>query len=839
MQFLKRIFKKDGDVELEYDSDQPKRKIKSKRQEHEEEGEDGVGLEKYSLWVLLSMLFLLPVFFLPAVSIPFQFTKTVLVFLSVLVLVLLLLMNRLKDGDITMPFNKILYAAWLLPVVYFFSSVFSISPSSSFFGQNFGIDTFSFIALMGLFITSIVMLVRTKEQILSAYLVLFVSFIVVWLFQGLRLLFGADFLSFGIFNLPTSNIFGKWNDLAIFFGLATVMSFVTLASLQLSVLYKRLLYVMLIVSLFFLAVVNFNIVWIIVGLFALGFFVHSISVGIFSWRKVSDVVTDEHSMIEEGGSPTTNKTMTTASFMVLIIAGLFIFGGSGIGDKISAKFGISQIEARPSWESTIDIAQKTYSDKLLFGSGPNTFVRQWVQHRGVSVNETIFWNADFSSGIGIIPTAFVSVGIIGGLAWLLFIGMFFYSGFRMLILTPVSDRFTYFITLSAFLAGSYLWILAIVYTPNIVLVTLAFFFTGIYITSLRHHGQNMLKEKLFIFENNPKMGFVSVFMITSLLLVLVVGIYTIGKSFITTNIFLGSISELTKDGDIDKAEAKIMSSLGSTADDRYYRVLADINIGRLNLLNNDSEMSVEDVTQKFQQYLSGAVHFGQLATESDPTDYQNWLVLGKVYQSVVPLKIQGAYESAKGAYETALSLNPDSPAIHLLLARLEVSNGNNLAARGYIETSLSKKTNYTEAIFLLSQIEIADGNINEAIESVKKAAILEGNNPVVFFQLGLLQYNQGDYKNAEIAFKFATDLNPDYANAKYFLGLTYSKLDKDAKAIVEFEEVLVLNPGNEEVIQIIENLRGGKSPFAEQRSVTPPEDREDLPIDEDISVDEG
>lgn len=308
MQFLIRMFKSDEDVEVEYDSDQPKRKIISARQEREDDGENGLGLEKYSIWVLLSMIFLLPIFFIPSLSLPFQFTKTVLVFIGVLVLLLLLLVNRLKDGDITIPFNKILYAAWALPVVYFLSAIFSASPSTSFFGHNFGIDTFSFIALMSLFITAIVMLVRTKEQILSVYLVLFVSFIVVWLFQGLRLIFGVEFLSFNIFTLPTSNILGKWNDLAIFFGLATVMSFVTLASLQLSTLYKRILYVMLIVSLFFLAVVNFNIVWIIVGLFALGFFIHSISVDIFSWRRVVDIATEDRSVIEEGGEPTKNKT---------------------------------------------------------------------------------------------------------------------------------------------------------------------------------------------------------------------------------------------------------------------------------------------------------------------------------------------------------------------------------------------------------------------------------------------------------------------------------------------------------------------------------------------------
>ena len=130
------------------------------------EPEPLTAIEKYSLWVLYAMLFLLPLFFIPSLSVPFQFTKTILVFYGVLIAILLFLISSLKTGRLTLPFNNILLSVWLLPIAYFFSSLFSVSPRSSFLGQSLEGDTFGFIVLMALLVTLVVMLMRTKEQVL-------------------------------------------------------------------------------------------------------------------------------------------------------------------------------------------------------------------------------------------------------------------------------------------------------------------------------------------------------------------------------------------------------------------------------------------------------------------------------------------------------------------------------------------------------------------------------------------------------------------------------------------------------------------------------------------------
>jgi tetratricopeptide (TPR) repeat protein len=57
-------------------------------------------------------------------------------------------------------------------------------------------------------------------------------------------------------------------------------------------------------------------------------------------------------------------------------------------------------------------------------------------------------------------------------------------------------------------------------------------------------------------------------------------------------------------------------------------------------------------------------------------------------------------------------------------------------------------------------------------------------------------------------------LKPDYSNAKYYLGLNYYYLNRVNDAILQFKDLVSLNPDNKEIKDILENLEDGYSPFA-------------------------
>jgi len=129
---------------------------------------------------------------------------------------------------------------------------------------------------------------------------------------------------------------------------------------------------------------------------------------------------------------------------------------------------------------------------------------------------------------------------------------------------------------------------------------------------------------------------------------------------------------------------------------------------------------------------------------------------------------------------------------------------------------------------------VQEGNIKGAIASVEAAAAIAPDDSSIFFQLGLLRFNDKDYAGAAGALERATTLNPTYANAKYFLGLSYEKLERKADAVKQFTDLATTNPDNKEISLILSNLKAGRNPFLD---ATPPVDnkpekRATLPVKE-------
>ena len=118
--------------------------------------------------------------------------------------------------------------------------------------------------------------------------------------------------------------------------------------------------------------------------------------------------------------------------------------------------------------------------------------------------------------------------------------------------------------------------------------------------------------------------------------------------------------------------------------------------------------------------------------------------------------------------------------------------------------------------------------------------LIRPNDPVTYFQLGLLQYQNRDFNNAINSFETALTRNGLYANAKYFLGLSYYEAKRVKDAIIQFEQLEQLNPDNQEIKFILNNLRGGNAPFFGASNNIPPiddepESRNEPPLDDDTS----
>jgi tetratricopeptide (TPR) repeat protein len=761
-----------------------------------------IPFSKISFGILLFITFLTPVFFLPVSFISTQFGTSLLFAFGVIVALLVYIVSTLFYGEIDLPkFGKyVLGFMALVPVVYILAGIANGFSRMSFFGYTFDINTVGFIFTSFVYLFLVSLLFRSKTRIFYSYFAFVVSAIILSFFLLIRIIFGPEVLSFGIFQNLTSSILGSWTNVGIFFGIGIILSFITFEMVRVSKLMRGFLLLSLVLSFLFVTIVNFNIIWIVVTAISFLFLLYSLfnSINLFQQTSI------KQRLLQIPIGPT----------LIFIVSFVFVVWGNNIGSYLSNTFNMTNFEVRPTFSVTLDIARKTIIDKPLFGSGPNTFTTQWLTWKPDDVVSTIYWNTDFTNGIGLIPTFAVTTGVFGVLSWLLFLGFFIYLGIKS-IFTKIEDGFLKYLLTSSFFTSLYLWFMTFVYMPSTAIFILTVFFTGLFFASV--YLARIIEVETKIFYNNPKSGFMASLILVGLFfsgIFLGQGLFKNSKSLWY---FQKSSYAINTTKDISLAEQYILKAISTVSNDIYYRSLSEIEILKLNqILSQDPKVvKPEEIQKQFSDTLTSAIKAGIASKDADDTNYLNWIALGRVYEAVSSpeLKVEGAYESAQFAYEEALRHNPKNPGILILFSRLAIVKKDLKQAKNYVLQAIQAKRNYIDAYFLLSQIEVEDNNIKGAIDSVTAASIIDPTNAGIFFQLGLLKYSSSDWRGAIGDLLKAIEIIPNYANAKYFLGLSYERVGEHAKAITEFETLKTTNPENKEIETILTQLKDGKDIF--------------------------
>jgi len=763
-------------------------------------------------WAVIITFVLGVLALIPSATIPFVYTKVTVLALGVLATLVLFILARLTRGNIIVPPLPLLVAVWIVPAAYLLSSLFSgAGIGTSFFGTELETDTLGFVLLLSLFTTLTALAFRR----VGSYRLFFGSAAVltaaVAVIQVIVVIVGR--VSPTLIS-PTTNLIGSFLDLGMFLGLGVAVSLLALRLLVLSAKTRMMVIVGGVVALFLIALVNSALVWTLVALVALALFIEAIMRN----RKSGDQTDlDGVALLlsDDGDDQSSSARSLAMPLATLAIALFFLIGGSTLGNSLATAFGVSVIDVRPSWQSTFDVGSHTYASSPLFGSGPGTFSEQWVKFRDRSLNDTLFWNVDFAAGIGSVPTSFVTTGLIGALAWVAFAGLFLFFGLRALLMRLPEDPFVRFVSAGSFVGALYVLALAVFSVPGPMILLAGWLLLGIFISSLRH-GKDA-RELGIIFSRSPRVGFVIVFALTLLLLASILAAYVVVERYLSSVAYAESANALST-GDLEVAAAAANRSVLYAPSDRAYQLLAGIGIARMNQVAANTELPQADAQSQFQAALSGSIEAALTATRLGPNDYQNWAMLGNVYQTVVPLNIEGAYENAKTAYDQAIALNPTSPTLSYVLAQLEIAQKNPEAASAALMQAINLKRDYTQAIFLLSQLEVEQGRAREALEAAEAAAYFAPNDPVVLFQVGILRSANGNNPGAIEALARSVELNPQYANARFFLAVMYAIGGQYQESAAQLEQVATLSPENAAAVQAdLAVVRAGKNPFPPSR----------------------
>ena len=427
-----------------------------------------VTLRSYAQTVLITIFGLLPLIFVPLVTVPFEYTKVIVVVGAVCVALVLLSFSVLRSGTLSVITSYPLLALWTATGITFLSTLLSDDFKDSFIGDLFSIHATVFVIILALIPTVWMFLKPEKASVMRMYILLATSVVVLVCFHIARLIGGADILSFSVFNSSVSTPVGSWNDLALFLGLTVIISLVALEQLTMKRSGKILFSTACVLSLIMLAVINFFTVWLLLGLVSLVIIVYILGKDRFS--------TPQLPLLGVHGQGNTSLFVALFVFAVSVV---FIVGGSIIGGLLAKYTNVSYVEVRPSFEATLDIARNVYEENAFLGIGTNKFSDGWRLYKDSSLNLTTFWNTDFNAGNGYLSTFFVTTGVVGGLAWMVFLVLYLVTGIRRLMSPMNIDKTWYFIAVSSFVSALYVWGMSIIYVPGVVILLFGSLCTGV------------------------------------------------------------------------------------------------------------------------------------------------------------------------------------------------------------------------------------------------------------------------------------------------------------------------------------------------------------------------
>ncbi len=654
--------------------------------------------DKLSFWSLFLVIVLLPLFFLPFTNIPVETSKGLLLVLGLALSVVFWAIARFSDGKIVFPKSWLLASGFGIALISLLSSLFSRNSEVSLFGTMF--DTGSFYFILAGFILMLMSSVIFKNPKQAKILLLgaILSSALVLIFQAVHL-FMPTFLSLGILAGKTGNILGSWNALGLFAGFSGLMFLLVIEFFPISKIEKLLLEIFILLSVFLIAAVNFQLIWILLGISSLIIFVYKTST---TFQRNA-----------EEGEVKNKKHFPIVSFVVVMISLLFFISGQLIGGVISNRLQISNTEVSPSLGATMSITKGVLVKSPLLGIGPNRFGEAWSMYKPAVINNTQFWDVSFDSGSGLLPTLIATTGSLNILAWIIFLVLFLVFGVKS-VFSSIKNGVNWEM-MAFFVLSLYLFIASFFYFTGAVIFLLSLAFTGVFIGLA---ASNSGKEISISFLDDHRKSFFSI------LVLILVMIFSFAFSFkyverLTSVYYFGKAFSATT---IQSAENYINKALSLYSNDLYLRAYSQIYLLKFDSLAKKSATLSEAEKAELQTSFDQAINSAQMARNYDSLNYLNFQLLGSTYQTVGSLGVKDAYSKAVQAYQNASNLNPLNPGLKLNIAGALFVDGKIKEAKDYANAALSLKKDYIDALIILSQIAQSENN-NSAALSYAQAAL--------------------------------------------------------------------------------------------------------------------
>jgi tetratricopeptide (TPR) repeat protein len=632
-----------------------------------------------------------PLFFFPVRAMSVVASKGYFVALVTIIAVLVAGITVLKRGSITVSKNILFLAAGAISLITLLGAVLSPSFSMAFWGYGFETTTWFFVATIVLMMVFAYKTIKTYDRIGVVYGGLFISFLCVAVLQIIRFIAGPATANLGVLGGATSTLVGSWSDLGIFTGLVLLMSIITLQLAGLTRFAKWFVATVAVVAGVFLLVMNMNTVWIVLGFMSLLLVLYLFA---FAYWDTSAKAYKKEKRV---------PWYILALFGVSLIG---IFFGGLINGYAGKHQNITWNDVRPSFATTVRVAQKNLVHNFATGYGPNSFGLGWSLAKPPAVAGSVLAGSDFTVGYSYVTSLIATSGLLGALLWIVFFGILGYSILKRLAQGFENSLDRYFVIS---LAGiiSFLSVIAWVAVPGTYLLVLWVLSVGAFIALFLPQ-----QEMTFSFVKDPRASFFGILGVTVVIIATFLGGYSMVRKLASFVHDTRGVVAMAR-GDLATAAGEINLATMYASHDAYHIQLAQLALGDASkLLTGLTESNKQVVSKQAEQVLGIALGHAKAATTQNPLSYKNWVMLGNVYRSAVTLGVSDAVALAKDAYAEAQKRNPSDAALYLNNANLALANKDTAAAYKSIQDSIDLFPT-RDAYLLRAQVQIGQQKWSE------------------------------------------------------------------------------------------------------------------------------
>lgn len=453
-------------------------------------------------------------------------------------------------------------------------------------------------------------------------------------------------------------------------------------------------------------------------------------------------------------------------------------------------FQISNIFSRPievylNQKVSLGIAFDAIKERPIFGTGPGTFGYDFAKYRSIDFNNTPLWNVRFQGAGSKISNILAEIGILGFLSFIFLLVVFFFYGLLFFLggrryLKKSDKRIIDEPEFQESGENKFFWIVGVGVFISFVSLTVSYFFYNTNLTLdffmfliFAAMAVIFYPEKKEIALKTSSIPTLSLTFILMISFIATLGILISGTQKYIAEVYYFKAVTQQSIGNIDAslAFAERAAALNQNSD-ILARVLAQIYLLKLNAEIQRTDIPVSQVSQNAQKLVQLSASSAQRAVILNPFDPANWSIKGYVYQSLIPLFI-GFDEEAIKAYEEAIRIDKFNPYYPTQEGIIMLAVASQLSA----EQKKDKEAKFEDA-------EI----------KFKKALELKPDYAAALFQLSVLYQAQGKTDEAIEQLKKAEIAAPFDLGLIFQLGIVYYGNGKYENARLELEKAVNLNP---------------------------------------------